>query len=148
MQTQTPKSPNPNFVTGLARLEREFDLRYTPGGIEVASARVEFVISSMSERYGSLTVWTPSDWADIALVPVGTALLFKGTKKTDEWTSPRGERKSGVDVNVWALAWPVTIPEQRFANGESRIAWKEKPRRQAVPNRPPVTDVDPDKIPF
>lgn len=95
------------YISGTAKLETEFELRYTPNGKAVASARVSFN-DMPGMRYGDLVIWEPETWYDtpewLARMDIGATVGFRGSMRERTWTSPEGVEKSRREVTVYAIA--------------------------------------------
>lgn len=95
------------YISGTAKLDTAFELRYTPNGKGVASAKVEFNdIAGL--RYGDLAIWEPEEWfgdADwLERMDRGATVGFRGTIRERTYKGQDGTQKTRREVTVYAIA--------------------------------------------
>lgn len=95
------------YISGTAKLESEFELRFTPNGKAVANARAEFNdIPGM--RYGNLVIWEPDTWFEegnwLARLDPGATVGFRGALKERSYRGQDGVQKTAREVWVYAIA--------------------------------------------
>jgi hypothetical protein len=127
------------FVSGMAKLDRPFEMKYTPEGKVLWEARVEFIVGNAGSRYGNVTAWEPTHEMTELLqsLPAPGLFLFQGSGKVDAYTDREGKERKRAKVNISAMAGPALV----------ETGWIKRPPRQEMAP-PGVITVDPDEIPF
>lgn len=95
------------YMSGTAKLESEFELRFTPGGTGIAKADAS-INDVPGVRYVDLIIWEPDAWfGDVEWLPrmnKGATVGFRGKLKNRTWTGKDGVDRSRNEVSCFMIA--------------------------------------------